>query len=148
MEESMTGIVTSQQAMQMVLDNKMAELKTLLHRAHQAQLAQSSTRTPREEFVSKEGLTRFIRLVHQSVILPSGSPIQQSGFIEVNLIAVPTETLQVVQTQVQEEIRVREANTYRQNLKLLQTLKICAAAPKKQSTNSCRKGKNLPSCRR
>lgn len=30
MEESMTMIVTSQQAMQMVLDNKMVELKTLL----------------------------------------------------------------------------------------------------------------------
>jgi hypothetical protein len=38
----------------------------------------------------------------------------------VNLVVVPTETLQVVQTQVQEELHVREANTYRKNLKLLQ----------------------------
>ena len=43
MEESITTIVTSQKAMQMVLDNKMEELKTLLQRAHQAQPAQSST---------------------------------------------------------------------------------------------------------
>lgn len=35
-EESMTMIVTSQQAMQMVLDSKMAELKTFLERVHQA----------------------------------------------------------------------------------------------------------------
>ena len=80
------------------------------------QAAPSSTGIPREESISEEGQTIFIQLVHHSVILPSGSPIQQSGFIEVNLAAVPTETLQVVQTQVQEELRVREASTYRQNL--------------------------------
>jgi hypothetical protein len=46
MKESMTVIVTLQQAMQMVLDNKMVELKTLLQRAHQVQPTQSSTGTP------------------------------------------------------------------------------------------------------
>ena len=75
MEESMTMIVTSQQAMQMVLDSKMEELKTLLQRAHQVQPSQSPTGTPWEEFFSQEGQTRFVWLVHQSVTLPLGSPI-------------------------------------------------------------------------
>ena len=36
-----------------------------------------------------------------------------------NLAAIPIDTLQIVETQVQEELHVREVNTYKQNRKLL-----------------------------
>lgn len=44
--------------------------------------------------------------------------VEQSGFIEVHLVAIPTDTLQIVQTQVQEELQGREINTYKHNHKL------------------------------
>ena len=62
--------------------------------------------TPREESTSEEGQTIFIQLVPKSVILLSSNSVEHCGFIEVNLTAIPTETLQFVQTQVQEELHV------------------------------------------
>lgn len=115
----MTAIVTSQHAMKIELDTKIAKLKTQLQRAPLMQVAPSYVGTAQEESTSEEGQTRFVWLVPKSVILPSGNLVQQSRFIEVNLATIPTETLQIVQTQVQEKLRVREANTYQQNKKLL-----------------------------
>ena len=60
----------------------------------------------------------FCSHIPTSVRLPSGSPIEQIGFIEVDLAGIPTETLQMVQVQFQEELRERELTTYQQNEKL------------------------------
>lgn len=69
--------------------------------------------TPRGDSTS-QGRTRFVRILPTSVILPSGSPIDKIEFIEVNLAAIPTNTLQLVQVQVRE----REIITYQENEKL------------------------------
>ena len=53
-----------------------------------------------------------------SVRIPSGSPIEQTWFIKVDLAGIPTDTLQMIQVQVQEELRDREVATYQQNEKL------------------------------
>ena len=50
----MTAIVTLQHAMQMELDSKKVEFKTLLQRAPQVQTTPSSVGTPREESISEE----------------------------------------------------------------------------------------------
>lgn len=115
----MTTIVTSQHLMRTELDNKIIELKTLLQRAPPMQTTLSYVGILREDSTSEEGQTRFVRLVPKSVILPLGNPIEQSGFIEVKLATIPIDTLGIVQTQVQEELRVREVNTYKQSRKLL-----------------------------
>lgn len=126
LEGSMTAIVTLQHAMQTTVESKIVKLKTLLQSSPQVQTTPSSVGAPREESISEEGQTKFVRLVPKSVILPSSSPIQQSGSIEVNLAAIPIETLQVVQIQVQEELHVREETTYRKNRKLLKdTKELC-----------------------
>ena len=49
--------------------------------------------TAREESTSEEGLTKFIRLVLKSDILPSSNLVQQYWFIEVSLAAILIETL-------------------------------------------------------
>ena len=96
LEGSMTAIMTSQDVMKAVLDSKIAELKILLQRAPQMQetpITQSNVGTLREDSTTEEGRTRFIHIVPRSVILPSGNPVEQSGFIKVNLMAIPTYTL-------------------------------------------------------
>ena len=60
----------------------------------------------------------MVRILPTSVRLPSRSQIEKTGFIEVNLAGIPTETLQLVEVQVQEELRERELSTYMQNEKL------------------------------
>ena len=45
-----------------------------------------------------------------SVRLPLVSPIEQTWFIKVNLVGILTDTLQLVQVQVQEELREKEIN--------------------------------------
>ena len=111
----MTAIVTSQHAMKAELDNKITELKTLLQKAPLMQATPSNVGILWEDSASEEGWTKSVQLVPKSVILPSGNPVEQFEFIQVNLAAIPTDTLQIGQTQVQEELHVREENTYRQN---------------------------------
>lgn len=77
LEESMTAIVTSQDIMKVMIDQRIMELKTLLERTPQmlTTLAMSSTsRTPWGSSTS-EGRTQFVCILPTSVRLPSGSPI-------------------------------------------------------------------------
>lgn len=119
LEGSMTAIVTLQHARKANLNNKITELKTLLQKAPQMQATPSNVGTLQEDSTSEEGRTRFVQLVPKSVILPSGNLVEQSRFIEVNLVVIPTNTLQIVQIQVQEELHGQEVNTYKKNRKLL-----------------------------
>lgn len=50
--------------------------------------------------------------------LPPSVEIKQARFIEINLIGIPLESLQLVQTQVQEEMSERKLFTYVHNKKL------------------------------
>ena len=104
--------------MKATLNSKIVELKTLLHRASHMQTTPRNVGTPWEDSTSREGQMQFIRIVPRSVILPSRNLVEQSGFIKVNLAVIPTYTLKIVQTQVQEELRGQELNTYKQNKKL------------------------------
>ena len=61
----------------------------------------------------------MVQILPASVRLPSGSQIEQTGFIEVDLAGIPTKTLQMVQVQVHEELKERELSTYTQNEKLV-----------------------------
>lgn len=79
---------------------------------------QSTSGTPQGDSMS-EGRTRFACILPTSVRLPLGSPIDQTGFIEVNLADIPTETLQLVQVQIHEEFHEREYSTYQRNGQLI-----------------------------
>lgn len=114
----MPTIVSSQTEMKSMLDMKIVELKTLLERASQILTTTTSTSgTPRGGSTS-QGRTCFIQILPTSVILLSRSSIEQIGFIEVDLAGILTKTLQMVQVQVQEELRERELITYQQNERL------------------------------
>ena len=114
----MTVIVSSQIEMKSALDMKIVELKTLLEQTVQIPTITTITSgTPRGGSTS-QGRMRFVRILPTSVKLPSRSPIEQTGFIEVDLAGIPIDTLQMVQVQVQEELRDRELVTYQQNEKL------------------------------
>lgn len=56
--------------------------------------------------------TRVIQIVPTNVWLPLGVKVEQAGFIEINLVGIPIESLQLVQTQVKEELKEREQTTY------------------------------------
>lgn len=117
----MIAIVTLQNAMKVVLDQRIAELKALLERTPQMPIVpttSSTSETPRGDSMS-EGRTLFVHILLISIRLFSRSPIDQNGFIEVNLADIPTETLQLVQVQVDEELREREYNTYQKNEQLI-----------------------------
>ena len=108
----MTMIVSSQTEMKSALDMKIMELKTLLERTTQIPTATTSTfGTPRGGS-TVQGRTRCVRILPTSVRLPSRSPIEQTGFIEVDLEGIMTDTLRMVQVQVEEELRDKELVTY------------------------------------
>lgn len=67
---------------------------------------------------TSQGRTQFVQILLASVGVSSGSPIEETGSIEVHLAGIPTDTLQLVQVQVQEELRDRELATYQENEKL------------------------------
>lgn len=105
--------MTLQNAMKVVIDQRIAELKNLLERTPQMPTVlamQSTSRTPLEDSMTK-GRTQFVCILLASVRLPSGSLIDETGFIEVNLIDIPTETLQLVRMQVHEELHEIEYST-------------------------------------
>lgn len=114
LEDSMTAIVSLQNAMNTALDVRIAEMKILLERTPEMSktpATPSTSRTPWGDSISKWRMW-FVHILLTSVRLPSGSPIDQTGFIKVNLVDIPIETLQLVQMQVHEELREREYNTY------------------------------------
>ena len=110
LEESMTVIVRSQTVLKTALEIKIMELKTLLQCAAQTSSTTTTSRTSRGDSTS-QGRTRLVRILPTSVKLPLGSPIEQTRFIEVDLAGILTDTLQIVQVQVQEELRDREVVT-------------------------------------
>lgn len=121
LEGLMTTIVTSHNAMKTALDLRIVELKTMLERI--AQMSTTAARPSASETPwggsTLEGWTRFVCIFPTSVRLPSRIPIEKTGFIELNLIDILIETLQIVQVQVQEELREREISTYKKNEKLI-----------------------------
>ena len=50
--------------------------------------------------------------------MPLGVEIEKAGFIKIDLVGILLESLHLVQTQIQEEMRGRELFTYTQNEKL------------------------------
>ena len=119
LEGPMTAIVSLQTKMKSTLDMKIAELKTLLERTMHIPTTTTSTLGTPQGGSTSQGRTHFIQILPTSIRLPSRSPIEQAGFIEVDLAGIPTETLQMVQVQVQEELRERELTTYQQNERLM-----------------------------
>lgn len=114
----MTTLVSLQTVLKSALDMQIVELKTLMERASQLtpqKLSLSSS--PRGNPTSQER-TRVIRIVPTGVRLPLGVEIEQAGFIKIDLEGIPLESFQLVQTQVQEEMRERELLTYAHNEKL------------------------------
>ena len=84
LEDSITTIVTLHNAMKSAVDQRIAELKTLLERTSQMSTnpaTLSTSKTPWGDSISK-GRTRFVHILLTSVRLPSGSPIDQTGFID------------------------------------------------------------------
>lgn len=112
LEGSMTAIVSLQTEMKSVLDMEIAELKTLLEQT--TQILTATTRTSGTPWGGSiaQGRTRFFCILPTIVRLPLGSPIEQIGFIKVDLAGIPTDALQMVQVQVREELRDRELVTY------------------------------------
>ena len=112
LEGSMTTIVSLQTKMKSTLNIRIVELKTLLERATQMPTPTTSTYgTPRGGSIV-QGRVRCVHILPTSVRLPSGSPIEQTGFIEVDLAGILTNTLQMVQVHVHEELRDEEVATY------------------------------------
>lgn len=114
----MKTIVSSRTGMKSVLDMKIVELKTLLERASHISTATTSTSGTSRGGSIAQGRMHFVQILPTSVTLPSGSLIGQTRFIEVDLVGIPTDTLQMVQVQVQEELGERKLITYQQNEKL------------------------------
>ena len=114
----MTTIVSSQTEMKSAMGIKIVELMTLLEQASQIPTLTPSTSGTLQGGSTSHGRSRLVLILPTSVRLPSGSQIEKTGFIEVDLAGIPIETLQIVQVQVHEELRERELSNYRQNEKL------------------------------
>lgn len=119
LEAPMTSIVSSQTVLKSAIDMQIADLKTLMERASQLPTPTPSTYRTLWGGSTVQGKTCFIQILPASVRLPSGSQVEQTGFIEVDLARFPIETLQMVQLQVHEELREWELSTYMQNEKIV-----------------------------
>lgn len=115
----MTMLVTSQTALKSTLDVQIVELRSIMERASQLPTQTLSTFGSLRGDSIVQGYTRIIQIQPTSVRLPPGIQVEQEGFTEVDLTGIPTETLQMVQIQVHEELREHELSTYAQNEKLM-----------------------------
>lgn len=93
----MTTIVTSQTAVKSAIDMQIAELKTLMEQASQLLTSTQGTSETSRRGSTSQGLTHLVQILPTSVRLPSEIQIEQTWFIEVDLVGIPTETLQMVQ---------------------------------------------------
>ena len=119
LEAPMIAIVSSQTAMKSVINMKIVELKTLMEQASQLPTPMPSTYGTLRRGSTSQGRTHFVQILPAIVRLPSGSQIEQTRFIELDLARIPIETLKMVQLQVHEELREQELSTYTQNEKIV-----------------------------
>ena len=111
-EGSCLWIVTAQTTMKSTLDFQIVELKTIMERASQLTTQTPSTLgSPWGDHIAQER-TWVIQIVPTSVRLPPSVEVEQAGFIEIDLVGIPIESLQMVQTQVHEELKERELIMY------------------------------------
>lgn len=101
--------------MKSVLDLQIAKLKTIVERASQLTTQTPSTfASPRGDSTT-QGRTRVTQILPTSIKLPPSVEVEHAGFIEVDLVGIPIESSQMVQTQVHEELKECELIKYMQN---------------------------------
>ena len=118
LEPPMTATITMQTSMKSALDMQISELKTIVERASQLTTKKPSMSGSLRGDLTSQERTRVIRIMPTSMRIPPSVEVEQVGFIEVDLTGIPIESLQLVQTQVQEELKEHELITHAQNEKL------------------------------
>ena len=120
LDAPMTTIVIAHIKMKSALDLQIAMLKSIMERASQIQLMTqipSTYGSPRGDS-PVQGCTHIICIFPTSVKLPPGVEVEHAGFIKVDLARIPLESLQMIQAQVNEELREHELITYAKNKNL------------------------------
>lgn len=72
---------------------QITELKTLMEQVSQLQTQTPSTFGSPPGASTAQGRTHAIQILPTSVRLPPSIQVEQEGFIEVDLVGIPTETL-------------------------------------------------------
>ena len=117
LDAPMMTIVTAQTEMKSALDLQIATLNTIVENASQMQFMTQipSTFGSQQGDSPAQGCSRSIHILPTSIRLSPGIEFEHMRFIEVDLSRIPVESLQMVQEQVNEEIRECEMITYAQN---------------------------------
>lgn len=105
MSKPITAITTAQEALKQTIETHLTKLKTLV--SHAAQVATPST-IQSAVMDPKGNWHRFVLVTLISICRPSAREGLQEGITQLDLAALPSETLRTLQAQIAEEFNDRE----------------------------------------
>ena len=117
MLELITAITTAQEVLKQTIETQLIEMKTLV--SHATQVATPST-TPSAVIDLEGNRHRSIAVTPISIRQPSVQEGLQEGVVQLDLAALPSETLRTLQVQITEEFNDREQLVRVENVALRQ----------------------------
>ena len=117
MLEPITMIKTAQEVLKQTIETQLTEMKMLV--SHAPQVATSST-TPSAVIDPKGNQHRFITVMPISIRQPSAQEGLQEAAAQLDLAALPSETLRTLQAQIAEEFNDRQQLVRAENASLRQ----------------------------